>query len=218
MEFDQEYEELLSKAKSDPETVDFQELRLVYARSSHYSPYHTPAGDQSSWEQLIRQTDGQAALRAVDGRLDQNYLDVESHLLAAFVYGRMDETTKADYHRRFGGGLLESILNSGDGQTPETAYTVIIVAEEYAVLGYLGLELRSQALVEGEGHYFDEMHVHHRQTGKDSTLYFNIDIPHAWLDRQIDEDPGALLASLDVLSGHAGREVPTNRKWWQFWR
>lgn len=218
MDFDHEYEGLLSKAKSDPDAVDFQDLRLRYARSSHYAPYHAPAGDQWSLGESIRQTDGRAALRAVDARLDWNYLDVESHLLAAFLRSRMGETAKADYHRRFGGGLLGSILNSGDGRTPETAFVVINVAEEYAVLGSLGFELRTQALVEDEGHHFDEMHVHHRQTGEDSTLSFNVDIQHAWLDRQIDEDPEGLLAAFEAQISQVGREVPKGKKWWRFWR
>ena len=45
MGYDEEYEGLLSKAKSTPESADFQQLRFAYARSSQYNPYGASTAD-----------------------------------------------------------------------------------------------------------------------------------------------------------------------------
>ncbi len=43
--------------------------------------------------------------------------------------------------------LLQKILATGDGKTPETAYRVHSVGQEYAILRALGVEVRQQSLV-----------------------------------------------------------------------
>lgn len=193
MGYDEEYEGLLSKAKSTPESADFQQLRFAYARSSQYNPYGASTADLWALGEVIGHADGETAMGAIDETLESNYLDIRAHLLAASVHRSMGDADKATYHGRFAGGLLRSILESGDGHAPETAFVVISVAEEYAVLGFLELELRSQTLLTHKGHRFDEIRAHHPQTGKAMTLYFNIDHPHMWLEGR---DPADLLASL----------------------
>lgn len=162
--------------------------------------------------------DEEAALEAVRRTLESNFLDIEAHLLAALIHGRLDETEKAEYHEYFAERLLRSILESGDGRSRQTAFKVINVAEEYAVQGFLGLELRVQALSADQGHHLDEMDVLHPGTGKAATLYFNTDVPHAWLERQMDESPEKLLEALGVPMRQEGGKVSKPRKWWQFWR
>ncbi len=188
MTCDQDYDELLSKARSDPGTADFQALRWAYARSSRYDPY-APGGSRLSLGPVVPDAGAEAAMRAVDQMLEFNYLDIHAHLLAASLHTCMGDRSRADYHRRFGGGLLQSVLKSGDGRSHRTAFVVISMAEEYAVLGSLGLEMRTQALVEHGGHFFDRMEAYRRSTGEISTLYFNTDVIHAWLGRQLEVGP-----------------------------
>jgi hypothetical protein len=218
MGYDEEYEELLANAKASPESADFQELRFAYARTSHYCPYAAPRGDLGAPADVVRGMDEEAATEAVRQTLESNYLDIEAHLVAALMHRRLDETEKAEYHSHFAERLLRSILESGDGRSRQTAFKVINVAEEYAVLGFLGLELRAQALLADKGHHLDEMDVLHPGTRKATTLYFNIDVPHAWLERQMDESPEKLLQALGVPMSQEGGEVSKPRKWWQFWR
>ena len=76
-------------------------------------------------------------------------------------------------------GLIRTILATGDGKTPETAFAVIAVAEEYAIIGALGLKRGQQALINKDGHSYDLMRV----TTKDGAmerLYFNIDRVMRW--------------------------------------
>jgi len=218
MGYDEEYEELLANAKASPESVDFEELRLAYAKSSHYFPYAVPSGDLYASVDVSSGTDGEAALSAVRQRLESNYVDIQAHLLAASVYGRIGEIERAKYHYVFGERLVRSILESGDGRTRQTAFTVISVAEEYAVLGFLGLEPGDQAFWKDKEHDFDEMQVLHPPTGMASTWYFNIDVPQRWYRRRMDEDPEALLAAFNAAIGQAGDKVSKPNKRWQFGR
>jgi hypothetical protein len=74
-------------------------------------------------------------------------------------------------------GLVDSILSSGDGKTPETAYHVISVDEEYAVLNTLGFKVVKQSLMESKGHSYDKMEVLHMKSKEPGMIYFNVDMP-----------------------------------------
>ena len=67
--------------------------------------------------------------------------------------------------------LTQSILDSGDGKTPETPYVTISVLEEDAALARLGLEKRSQALVSSPAML--DLVTAADQTGNITSIYFN---------------------------------------------
>jgi hypothetical protein len=73
--------------------------------------------------------------------------------------------------------LVKSVLGSGDGKSPETAFVVIAIEEEYSVLAAFSLTLVSQALVNLGGSAFDRMEVKKRDSDQTVTLYFNVDRP-----------------------------------------
>jgi hypothetical protein len=50
---------------------------------------------------------------------------------------------------------ISEILKSGDGKTPETAYIVYSIDEEYRLLTYLGMKPEMQMLSVFEGQYYD---------------------------------------------------------------
>jgi hypothetical protein len=79
---------------------------------------------------------------------------------------------------------IDSILDSGDGRTPETAFIVIETGEEYALLGMTGFEVIRQSLIKSNGHSYDKMEVKHRKTGETAVFFFNVDIPFNWLNKQ----------------------------------
>jgi hypothetical protein len=70
-------------------------------------------------------------------------------------------------------GLIKSIM-TGDGLTPQTAFTVITVHEEYALFHILGLDVTQQALVNENGHGYDLMSTTDSD-GKSQDYYFLID-------------------------------------------
>jgi hypothetical protein len=70
-------------------------------------------------------------------------------------------------------GLMQSILSSGDGQSPASAYHVINVIEEYEVLAELKLKRISQTVLEVQDRTYDVL-VCKTKGRRKLTLYFDI--------------------------------------------
>ena len=78
---------------------------------------------------------------------------------------------------------MSSILKSGDGKSPESAYKVICSSEEYAVMQYFHYRLLKQSLVCKDNQHYDVMQVLDEDQ-KPKTLYFNISIAISWLKKK----------------------------------
>ncbi len=70
-------------------------------------------------------------------------------------------------------GLLSSITSTGDGKTPETAWHVSSVEEEYFVMRMIGVKPGRQSLVNRNGRIFDALEVVDGK-GVSRTLWFDI--------------------------------------------
>ena len=81
--------------------------------------------------------------------LAQCPVDIDARVAAAVASQKLGRPEDADLHKRWYNGLVDSVLASGDGKTAQTAFVVISVEEEYAVLRAMGLESRGQMLVDG---------------------------------------------------------------------
>lgn len=179
------YDTLLERVKKSDQTVDFKELRLAYTETSKYSPY---GGDRAKRKTMFEGLDAKQydkALAAANEILDSNYLDLMGHF-GAFVSNReLGNAEKAAYHRYVFDGLMNSIKNSGDGKTQDTAFVVISTDEEYVLLNFLGLRVQSQALLKEKGHSFDKMTSLDPETKETVVYYFNIDKPFNWLGKSL---------------------------------
>lgn len=172
---DQSYEALLARVKKADPTVDYKALRLAYTRSPSYRPY---APDDARREMILAygaKDYAKAETRAAKV-LDANYLDIDAHIVFELTAERLNDKAAAEFHRAVAAGLVDSILESGNGAGPDTAFVVITADEEYTVLRELKLRLGSQSLVDFEGHHFDVLRV---LDDKDKflQLYFNVDLP-----------------------------------------
>ncbi len=182
----QSYEALLERIKRGDSTVDFGALRLALAASPAYRPYN-PEAESLRKEMLSAYAAGDYAAAHDRARrlLQANYLDIGGQMVSALVQERLGNTELARFHQFMAVSLLRSILDSGDGKSPETAYVVIATAEEYALLNLLGLRPGEQSLIHANGHSFDRLRAVGPDTGEPVTLYFNVDLPIAWLARSV---------------------------------
>jgi uncharacterized protein DUF4919 len=182
----QSYEALLERIKRGDSTVDFGALRLALAASPAYRPYN-PEAESLRKEMLSAYAaeDYDTAHDRARRLLQANYLDIGGQMVSALVEKRLGNTELARFHQFMAVSLLRSILDSGDGKSPETAYVVIATAEEYAVLNLLGLRPGEQSLIHANGHSFDRLRAVGRDAGEPVTLYFNVDLPIAWLARSV---------------------------------
>jgi uncharacterized phage-associated protein len=81
-------------------------------------------------------------------------------------------------HRKIADGLVASILKSGTGKSPETAYKVISISEEYMALLYLELSATEQSLIEENGRFYDLITAKDLN-GKTHEIYFDITLFHS---------------------------------------
>ncbi len=116
--------------------------------------------------------------------LETNYLYVKAHIAAVRAADELGDTATAAHHRYVAQGVIDSILKSGDGKTFETAYKVIAVDEEYALVQSQGLRVTEQALLREGEHSYDVLTVLDPKTQTAWEVFFNIDPIMRSLDKK----------------------------------
>lgn len=181
------YSDLLAAAQANPVDADYHSLRMAYARSDAYMPYASDTDNLQALQAALPAQNFDAALNAIQGLLDFCYLDIEAHMAADYVYTLREETDHANYHRLWARGLIQAILATGNGRDAESAFIVLSIPEEYTLLRVLGFRPAGQRLIQHEGHWFDVLNGQHTESGEAVELYFNIDLPRQWLERNVSD-------------------------------
>ena len=152
--------------------LDFDALRAAYGRRIDYHRRCEQTLPAKAWNEAWQAKD---AARAYD--IASTWLVacpvVESAQMWAYVSAKsLGDEARADMHLRWLRGLIGSVLRTGDGKTPETAWKTISVAEEYAVIDALRMHTERQALVM-KPVPLDKMTVRPAAGGDTVDLYFN---------------------------------------------
>lgn len=167
-----------AKARGEPHLAGL-ELRTLYSRTSRYAPYSDPS--MAALGEAMAFRDKGAFRDCADkakAALDLNYTNIAAHRLAggcaASAGGQQDEV--APFAAAYVHLLMSIIREPGrNGLTPDTAYRVISVPEEYAVLGYLGLRKGTQSLITTEtGRSVDLIEVDSDNPQAPKTIYFDV--------------------------------------------
>jgi hypothetical protein len=172
-----EYATLLASLKAGNTDIDYARLRLSYMDSPEYKAAKDTSKAETAMTEALNKKDYPAALKHAEAVLESNYVNIDAHYVALVANREMGATDKSAFHRTVFGKLIDSILNSGDGKSPEKAWVVINVHEEYVLLRVLGFMPSQQSLMHKDGHSYDEMKVKKAEDGTEQTFYFNVDIP-----------------------------------------
>lgn len=181
-EAQKKYDAMLEKAKKGEGAVDYKALRFAYFETPGYSPLVGMLVYRSLWTQVMQQNWAEAAKQA-ESVLEKNYVDANAHMVASIAYREQGDAEKAKLHRRWADGLLDSIKSGGDGKSAETAWHVISVSEEYAVMRSMSLRAVGQSLVNEKGHAYDVLKTIDPKNAE-ATFYFNIDKPFSAYGRK----------------------------------
>ena len=103
--------------------------------------------------------------------LELDYTDIGTHLMVSGAYQMEGKEREEQIHQEIAMGLLESILSSGDGKSPQTAWKVIQVPEEYIVLRILGATPTGQELIDSNP-ICDKINA--TINGRPYTFYFDV--------------------------------------------
>lgn len=172
--------------------VDYTKARMDLAASTDYQPYALMGAHQALVQRHFELAeDPDASIDDLNAPLQELYalypLGVQvNRVIAGFLEHiaegadpeERDELLDLARQRRAAADdVLQSILRSGDGKTMATAYQVINLLEEYAVLEHLGLERIEQSLVEGRSseEAYDLLRVKDAQ-GREQALYFDVSL------------------------------------------
>jgi len=168
------YEELLAQLKSGNTAIDFQALRYARAEQPGYNPYAALADPDKG--DLIRGMEAanlDQVTTVANRIIERDYTDIDAHAALATVLERRGQTQEATFERAVADGLLRSIQQSADGMSPETAFVVIGVAEEYTLLGAMGVQVARQSLIQADRGPVDALEVI-SQNGDRRTVYFDV--------------------------------------------
>jgi hypothetical protein len=168
------YQALLSAARQGTAPVDWQALRFAYADSPAFDL--TDDGTQAARRAMIEAVnkgDFAGALAKATVIIDKVYVDLDAHWVAALANKELGNAAAGHKEHDIALGIIKSIM-TGDGLTAQTAFTVIDVHEEYALLHALAITVTRQALVTTGGHSYDVMSTTSRD-GKAQDYYFLID-------------------------------------------
>lgn len=174
------YDELLAQARGGDAAADFTALRYAYADSQYYNPYNPHESElRTLMSKAYGEKDYPEAIKQAQAILDNDFVNIDAHIISDLSLRRLDRPQEAKFHEQIVHGLIQSIAASGDGKTPETAFVVIAISEEYSLLMMRGLKRTKQTLRRTGEHRYDQMSVEDKSGGVED-IFFNIDRPAAW--------------------------------------
>lgn len=171
------------KTIADKFNKDFRSLTLDeyfmfyfgYTITDTYAPYAQNEKDltDSIISLMNQELPGEAAASG-SGYLSKNPTGISVYYHTGNALLKSGKIEKAEEYFYKYQGFISSIIASGDGNSPESAYIVISPDDEYTVMQYLGYSVYQQDLQELNKHYFDVLTVI-THTGEEKKIYFNID-------------------------------------------
>lgn len=186
------YPELLRRFEAADTTLTAEQIHYFYygtATRPEFDPFQSEhvayallkgelKGDtltEENWKQ---------AAEIVEKYLDEDPTNLGFHIYKQNVYYELyGEESEEAYNAYIQVVMLYSaIASTGDGKSQETAFHVICVPDEYALMEMFGLLPKSQALMEKHGRSYDRMDLEENEFGLEA-LYFDITICMKALDK-----------------------------------
>ena len=103
--------------------------------------------------------------------LEKCPIDIRLHYYVAISYSELGSEPEAETHLQWFKGLMDSVVATGDGKTPQTPYVTVSVDEEYDALYFFGLKVTGQSLVQGVA--LLDAFTAENEEGKEFTIYFS---------------------------------------------
>jgi len=129
--------------------VDFAKLRISYGKRADFDSLCSPHYRRKEWGKAMGMKKFELAYEIALDRYTKCPVDSGAHMWAYAALKELDREKQANEHKRWYKGLMNSILKTGDGKSPKTAYVTISVNEEYRLLQYIGLKAIGQSAING---------------------------------------------------------------------
>lgn len=179
------YPELLRRFEAADTTLTTEQLHYFYygtATRPEYDPYKSDHVAYAMLKETLKgdtltEENWQQAVEIVDKYLKDDPTNLRFHMYKQNVYSELyGEESEEAYNAYIQVVMLYSaIVSTGDGKSQETAFHVICVPDEYALMGMFGLVPKGQALLEKNGRSYDRMDLEENEYGLEA-LYFDITV------------------------------------------
>lgn len=176
------YPKLFERYSNHDTTLNLEQYRHLYyghALQPYYNPTISRMGDSA---RTLRQTLNSsnpdfkrvAELARFVLRLDP--FSIDAMYILGIAYEILGEEKYLNIFIDKFTKIVQTVLMSGDGKTPETAFTVVSLSDEYAFLNAVGLKSKEQALVEHNGKFYDLITLEKSEEIELDSVYFNIEL------------------------------------------
>lgn len=172
---EQELIKAINELKSPPSDFNYLKFRKLYTDTKHYKPY--TSGELEIKQKVngsINKKEFSQCVAFADKWLNINYTNIEAHFDKYMCCKQLNDNTCASLHNSIVNGLLDSIFESGDGKTPETAYVTFNTDEIYFFLYANRLKRTKQRMLNKHGRAYDVIDAEHSKSGNTYTIYFDI--------------------------------------------
>lgn len=169
-----DYAALITAAKEGDPGTDYTAMRQAYAMIGDYDPF----GDKTN--ALMR--DGQAAYVAKDCKtamqkfraaIALNFTLSDAHALSADCLEQAGDKTGEQREEAIAQGLFNSLISSGDGESPATAFRIVTMHEETVILAVAGVNGNKRTTIATDQGPVEKIDITDQQTGKKGAVYFN---------------------------------------------
>ena len=167
---------MVAAIRAGKANTDYTALRAAYVKDKSYDPYGVGVSALSGqMSRAFRGDDCKTAIATANQIASIRFVDLDAHFIAASCLDKAGDKAHADMESAIFVGLGRSILRSGDGKSPETAFHVVTLAEEYFVLGLKDVAMERQALIRAGDHSYDLITGKIKGKGTKAEYYFEID-------------------------------------------
>lgn len=166
-----DYTDLVNLCLSGEE-INYTELRLTYTQSDYYNVHGSDTA--SRIKDLYRSESYEEAGDLIHQNVTKHLGEFNFVYYSILVFNKLEDD-RAGFFRKILWEIMDSIEESGDGLTEETAYFVISVDEEYIFMNIKNIDHKTQSLIENNGHTFDMFDIVPNDNYNSEVIYFNID-------------------------------------------
>ena len=174
-----------SKIKSDVEiqflniegdtNLTIEDFAFIYygnVFTDSYNPYGL-SKDQSKFMELYRAKKYKKAIAYGEKVLKENPVNLKITFKMMVCHHVLEELDQAKLYAKRYFPVLDCIYKGGDGLSEETAYVVIMVADEYEIMANMKVSMTSQSLVRNT----DVLTLKKQEGITIEKLYFNVSMP-----------------------------------------
>lgn len=173
--FDDKYCNYIKKLEAGETDIDYQDFRFSLLESKQFGVINKNFKEfEELKKDMYKQMDDAnypEIIKITKKMLSIDYTSMIAHKILRQTYKITGDTLNAAKYKTIQFGLMNSIIEKGDGTSCSTAWPVIRVEEEYFILSMIGAKLKSQS-TSNDGGLCDKMEV--VVDGKEKTYYFEI--------------------------------------------